>query len=143
MAQLANDISVFTKRFGCDPYPKPCTLPIHKVQSLRKLQKRGLSDDYFVVDHPRVWKKGNKIKAFTISLYNTKIDSETVRRYIEETSEYTNGRYIAEAFTSDKLNVYFDKDAMERCYQTMDENKFRQNYLSKHVTIVLIPTKAG
>lgn len=102
-----------------------------------------MPDDYFVVDHPRVWKDGNKIKAFTISLYNTKIDSETVRRYIEETSEYTNGRYIAEAFTSDKLNVYFDKDAMERFYQTMDENKFRQNYLSKHVTIVLIPTKAG
>ena len=102
-----------------------------------------MHDDYFVVDHPRVWKDGNKIKAFTISLYDTEIDSETVRRYIDETSEYTNGRYTAEAFTSDKLNVYFDKDAMGRCYQTMDENKFRQNYLSKHVTIVLIPTKAG
>lgn len=139
--QIREDIEKFKDKYGKDlKCHKWATLPVHGIQSLKKLRKNGLPDHYFTVDHPMVWKDGNKIKAFTISLYDTSLDDEIVLRYLNETSFYTNGRYKAEAFTADKLNVYFDKDKWARVYVKSPDDWFRSR-LKQHVTIVLTPIK--
>ena len=139
--QISEDIALFKEKYGknlkCYKYAH---LPIHGIQALKKLRKNGLPDWYFTVDHPMEWRDGNKIKAFTISLYDTSLDDEIVLRYLNETPFYTNGRYKAEAFTADKLNVYFDKEKFPRVYTTCNDDWFRSR-LKNHVTIVLVPTK--
>lgn len=83
---ISEDIALFKEKYGknlkCYKYAH---LPIHGIQALKKLRKNGLPDWYFTVDHPMEWRDGNKIKAFTISLYDTSLDDEIVLRYLNET----------------------------------------------------------
>ena len=141
MSQIQEDIDKFKDKYGRNlKCYKNATLPIRGIQTLRKLRKNGLPDQYFTIDHPIKWMDGNKIKVFTISLYNTPIDDEIVLRYLNETPFYTNGRYKAEAFTADKLNIYFDKEKSPGVHARSSDKQFRSQ-LKQHVTIVLIPTK--
>lgn len=155
--QFESDLSLFMERFGVTNktpiYHR--RFPIHGARAVRRIDKLkhdrelalklGIKNtdtlDLHLTDHPRVWLHDKNIACCTCSFYDHSPYDEYMVD-LQKVYEYAIGdRYNILAFSANEVNCYFDKNDWSKCYQEMGEDKFRNECLSKHCTLVLVPKR--
>lgn len=140
MGQFEQDLSKFMKKYGATHRSNSGCFPLNGKQAINRKRKLANGEIRFWIDHPMTWKNGNKIVCHTASFYDMTPNNEYFNRFKDNITYLTNGRYSLELFSANDLNVYFDKEKWGHPFQDMEDNKFRENYLSRCTTFVLVPT---
>lgn len=135
--QITEDIKSFYNKFDQTRMTCKQDFPTFRSAIRQKANNLGIEEPW--IDHPRVWRADGKIVCCTASYYNCALNDEWLLKTKSKLETLIGDRYSVEIYQADEVNCYFDKGKMARCYRNMNAEMFRNKYLSKHCTLILIP----
>lgn len=135
--QITEDLKSFYHKFGQTRMTCKQDFPTFRSAITRKANSLGIKNPW--IDHPRVWMADGKIICCTASYHNCALNDEFILKTKSELETLIGNRYSIEIYQADDVNCYFDKYLMGRCYRNMNAKMFRNECLSKHCTLILIP----